>query len=103
MLENYEIKGAPHYLDAEDKTLVILQREEPYRYLTVKVQGDIRNLSDVEIKHEALEQLYKEEFAERANEERFSELTEQNKALEAQITLLNQGVMDIAMLLGGAE
>lgn len=107
MLENYEIKGAPHYLDTEDKTLVILQRDEPYRYLTVKVQGDIRSLSDVEIKHETLEQLYKEEFAERANEERFDDLLNQNSELKSQLDLMNQATMEIAMmvagLVGGAE
>lgn len=107
MLENYEIKGAPHYLEDENKTLVILQRDEPYRYLTIKVPSDIRHLSNQEIKHEAFEQFYREEFAERANEERFNDLLNQNSELKAQLDLMNQATMEIAMmvagLVGGAE
>lgn len=94
MLENYTIENTPHYLDEEDKTLIIIRRQEPYRYLTVKVPKDIRHLSETEIKHEALEQFYKEEFAERANLEQFSDINNQ-------LEVLNGATMDIANMLIG--
>lgn len=94
MIEHYTLENTPHYFDEENKTLIIIKRQEPYRYLTVKVPKDIRHLSETEIKQEALEQIYKEEFAERANLEQFSDIN-------SQLEVLNGATMDIANMLIG--